>query len=83
MKEGKERARDDKMMENVYSICVYDILQGPTHPREKSTRLHQLNAKLIRLHNKRLQAVTVDARDPTMYQGEKPSLFHLTQGRKW
>jgi len=34
MTEGKERARDDKMMENVYSICVYDILQELTQPRE-------------------------------------------------
>jgi len=82
MTEGKERARDDKMMENFYSTCIYDILQEPTQPREKSARLRQLNAKIIRLYNKRLRAITVDARDPTIYQGENPSLFHLTQGRK-
>ena len=49
----------------------------------RSAILHQLKAKIIRLHNKRIQTITVDARDPTMYQGENPSLFHLIQGRKW
>ena len=82
MTERKERARNDKMMENFYYTCIYNILQEPTQPREKSTRLHLLKAKIIRLHNKRLQAITVDARDPTIYQGENSSLFHLIQGRK-
>ena len=81
MAEGKERARDDKMMENFHYTCIYDNLQGPTQPREKSIRIHQLMPKIIRLHNK-LQAITVYARDPTIYQGENPSLFHLIQGRK-
>ena len=78
---GKERARDDKMMENVYYTCIYDILQEPTQPRETSARLHQLKAKIIRLHNKRMQTITIDAKDPKMYQGENTSIFHLTQGR--
>jgi len=82
MTDGKERARDDKMIENFYYNCIYDILQEPTQPREKSIKLRQLKAKIIRLHNKRLQATTVDARDPTIYQGQNPPLFHLIQGRK-
>jgi len=80
--EGNEWARDDTMMENFYSTCIYDILQEPTHPRKKSARLHKLKAKIIRLHNKPLQTITVDASDPTIYSGENPSLFHLIQGRK-
>ena len=80
MTEGKERARDDKMMENFYHTCIYDILQEPTQPREKYTRLHQLKTKIIRLHNKRLQSITVDARDSKMYQRENPSLFHQNTG---
>jgi len=82
MTEGKERARDDTITENFYYTCIYDILQEPSQPREKSARLHQLKVKIIRLHNERLQTMTVDARDPTMYQGENPLLFHLLQGRK-
>ena len=82
MMEGKERARDDKMMENFYYSCIYDFLQEPTQPREMNARLHQLKAKIIRLHNKRMQTITIDARDPKMYQGENPSIFHLIQGRK-
>jgi len=70
------------MMEYFYYNCIYDILQEPTQPREKSARLHQLKAKIIRLHNKRMQTMTIDARDPKMYQGENPSIFHLIQGRK-
>jgi len=76
------RARDDKMIENFYYACIYDILQEPTQLREKSARLHQLKAKIIRLHNKRMQTITIDARDPKMYQGENPSIFRLIQGRK-
>ena len=82
MTEWNERARDDKMLENFYYTCIYDILQEPTQPREKSVRLHQLKAKIIRLHNKRMQTITIDARDPKMYQGENPSIFNLIQGRK-
>ena len=79
---GKERARDDKMMENFYYACRYDILQEPTQPKEKSASLHQLKAKIIRLQNKRMQTITIDARDPKMYEGENPSIFRLIQGRK-
>ena len=82
MTEGKERARDDKMMENFYYACRYDILQEPTQPKEKSASLHQLKAKIIRLQNKRMQTITIDARDPKMYEGENPSIFRLIQGRK-
>jgi hypothetical protein len=69
-------------MENFYCSCIYDILQEPTQPREKLAILHKLKAKIIILHNKRIQTLTVDARDTTTYQGETPSLFHLIQGRK-
>jgi hypothetical protein len=48
--DGKERARDNTMMEKFYYTCIYDILQEPTQPREKSARLHQFKAKIIRLH---------------------------------
>jgi len=57
MTEGKERARNDKMMESFYYTCIYYILQEPTQPRDKYTRLHQLKTKIIRLHNKRLQTI--------------------------
>jgi len=77
MTEWKERARNDTMMENFYYSCIYDILKEPTEPREKLARLHRLKAKIIKLHNKRLQTITIDARDPTIFQGENPSLFHL------
>jgi hypothetical protein len=82
MTEGKERARDDNIIENFYCTCIYDILQEPTQPRETSARLHHLKAKIIRLHNNRIQTITIDARDPKMYQAENPSIFRLIQGRK-
>ena len=82
MTEGKERAQFDTTMENYYCACIYDILQDQSHPGEKSVRLRQLKAKIIRLHNKRIQTIMVDTRDPTMYQGGTPSLFHLIESRK-
>ena len=82
MTEGKERTPEATRMENFYYSCIYDILQEATQPREKFAILHQLKAKIIRLQNKRIQTITVDARDPIMYQEKTPSLFHLIQGRK-
>ena len=68
--EGKERAREATMMEKFYYSCIYDILQEPTQPRQKVAILHQLKVKIIRLHNKMIQTLTLAARDLTMYQGE-------------
>jgi hypothetical protein len=83
VRDGREReGRDDTMMENIYYTCIYDILQEPTQPRAKFARLHHLKAKIIRLHKMRLRTITVGAKDPTMYQGQNPSLFRLIQERK-
>jgi hypothetical protein len=80
--EGKERMRTEVMNENSYYACIYDVLQDTIQHREKAARLNRLKAKIVRLHNKRLQAITIDTREPTMFQGESPSLFHLLQMRK-
>ena len=69
-------------MENVCYVCICDILQDLTQPRKESARLHQLKAKIIVRKNKQLQAMTCDARDSTMCQGQNPSLFHVIQRRK-
>jgi len=68
--EGKERVRTEDMNENFYYTCIYDVLQDPIQHREKAARLNHLKAKIVRLHNKRLQAITIDTHEPTMFQGE-------------
>jgi len=80
--EGKERVRTEVMNENFYNTCVYDVLQDLIQHREKAARLNHLKAKIVRLHNKRLQTITIDTHEPTMFQGESPTLFHLLQMRK-
>jgi len=67
MTEGKERAPNDTMMENLYYTCIYVILKEPTEPREKLASLHRFKAKIIKLYNKRLQTITIDARDTTIF----------------
>jgi len=75
--EGKERVRTEVMNENFYYACIYDVLQDPIQHREKGARLNHLKAKIVRLHNKRLQGMTIDTHEPTMFHGESSSLFHL------
>jgi DNA-binding transcriptional regulator LsrR (DeoR family) len=49
---------------------------------EKTHKLKRLKAKNLRLHNKRLQSIAIDAHEANLSQGEIPSVFHLLQMRK-
>jgi exonuclease III len=80
--EGKERVRTERMNEHFYYTCTYDVLQDPIQHREKVAKLNHLEAKIVKLHNNRLQAINIDTHEPTKFQGESPSLFHLLQMRK-
>jgi hypothetical protein len=80
--EGKERVRTEMINENFYYTCVYDLLQDPIQHGEKAARLNHFKAKIVRLHNKRLQVITNDMHEPAMFEGESPPLFHVLQMRK-
>ena len=68
--------------ETFYYACIYDILKDRRHPREKTPTLNHLKAKIVRLHSKRIQSITIDTKEATLFQEESPSLFHLLQMRK-
>jgi len=69
------------MIENICYSCIYGVLKDPIDRREKAARLNHLKAKIVRLHNERLQAITFDTREPATFQGKGPSLFFPLQMR--
>jgi hypothetical protein len=62
---------------NFYYVCIYSILKDRNYPREKTLTLNHLKAKTVRQHSKRVQSITIDTHEATLFQGEIPSLFHL------
>lgn len=40
-----------------------------------------MKAKTVKLHSKQLKSIIVDNHEPTIFQEESPSLFHLLQAR--
>ena len=68
--------------ENFHCACIYDIMKDHIHPREKTHTLSHLKSKIVRLHCKRIQSITVVTYESILFQGESPSLFHVLQMRK-
>jgi hypothetical protein len=53
------------------------MLLDPIQHIEKAARLNHLKAKIVRLHKKQLQAITIVTNEPAMFQGKSPSLSHF------
>jgi hypothetical protein len=62
-----------------YYFCIYDIWKNRRYPREKPSKLNHLIAKIIRLHSKRVQSITIDTHEGILFQ---PSLSHFLHMRK-
>ena len=45
------------------------------------TSLNYFNAKIVRIHSRRAQAVKIDTRDTLLSPVERPSLYHLLEMR--
>jgi hypothetical protein len=82
IKEGAAKSRKDMLNQNFYYACIYDILNNRRYPREKTPTLNHLKTKDCPTTQKRLQSVTIDTHEATLFHGESPTLFHLLQMRK-
>jgi hypothetical protein len=81
--EGTEKTRNGIRIENFYYECIYDVLQDSRHPRVKKPILNHLKAKIARINSKRFLSLPLDTHAPALFQGERPSIFHLLNMRKW
>ena len=82
IQEGVEQRRNHREMENQYYACIYDILRDDRPHAEKATELHRFKAKLIRLHNARMQSVMLDTEEADRMVGENPTLFQVLGRQK-
>ena len=80
--EGTVKRREETQMENFYYACLYDILQRPMQHAEKKAKLNHLQAKIVKLHNARLERGQIELRSPDIFQKERMSLFQLIKRRE-
>jgi hypothetical protein len=59
-KEQHERNKDYKLMENHLYQCIYDILRSDIPEPAKLPALQRYKAKIMRLHARRMDKVTLD-----------------------
>jgi len=77
-----ERRRDFQTLENFYYDCIYALVRiADTNP-SAIPALHHLNAKIVRLHAKRLQSSTTDITSADNIPGETPTLYQLLRTHK-
>ena len=69
-------------MENFYYACLYDILQLPIQHTVKRAAFHHLKAKIVKLHNVRLEQGKIELRSQDIFQDEGLSMFHLIKRRQ-
>jgi exonuclease III len=80
--EGTVIRREAIQMENFYYACLYDILRRPSPHEVKRTKLNQLKAKIIKLHNTKLQQGQPELRSPDFIQEERMSLYQMIKRRE-
>jgi len=61
---------------NFYYACIYYTLKDSRNPGEKTATLNRLNAKIVRLHSKRVQPITIDTHEATLFR-EKVRPFSI------
>jgi hypothetical protein len=55
-------------------VCIYDILENPGYPRDRTPLLNLPNAKIVRLHSNRAQTqirLTFSGRKPIPFRCSK------------
>ena len=67
--------------ENFYYFCIYDIWKDRRYPRQKTPKLNHLTAKIIRLHSKRVQSITIDKHEAILFQPSFSHLLHMPKRR--
>jgi glutamate synthase domain-containing protein 2 len=77
-----ERMRDHRAMDNNYYECIYERLKQPAHNADTRTVLQKLKAKIVHLHNIRLNQLLNDNNTAERTEGEQPTMYNVLQMRK-
>jgi hypothetical protein len=77
-----ERMRDHRTMENYYYECIYERLQQPAHIADTPTVLQKLKAKIVLIHNIRLNQLLIDNNTAERIEGKKPTMYNVLQMRR-
>jgi hypothetical protein len=77
-----ERMRDHRAMENYYYECIYESLQQPAHNVDTRSVLQKLKAKIVRLHNIRLNQLPIDNNTAERIEGEQPTMYNILKMRR-
>jgi hypothetical protein len=77
MRLGAEKRHQEREMENVYYYCICDILQNPEKRRRMLADVNNFKAKIVQLHNARMEAAKLDVEDRVTYKDEKASIYHI------
>jgi len=62
VREGTVKRREEMQMENIYYVCLYDILERPIQHAKKRAELNNLKDKTVKLHNARLARGQIEIR---------------------
>ena len=77
-----ERRRDNRILENFYYECIYDLVRTADTNPSAIPAIHHLNAKIVRLHAKRLQSSMLDITPADNVPGETPTLYQILRIHK-
>ena len=77
-----DRRRDHRDMENFYYQCIYERLQQPAPNAYTRAVLQKLKAKIVRLHNIRLNQLLIDNYATDRTEGEQPTTYNVLQMRR-
>jgi len=81
-REGADRRRDRRKMENFYYSAIYSALQDTTPQTTQAVALKKLKAKIIRLSCKHHLGMFIENGEQDRITGEEQSLHHLLKIRK-
>jgi hypothetical protein len=72
-----ESRRGKRRLEKFYYECIYDIIRAADQNPGAIAALHNLKAKLIRLHTQKFRMSMLDTADNDIPPGEPPTLHQL------
>jgi hypothetical protein len=68
IQEWTARTEEDVINEHCYYACKYDIWKDRRLPMEKKPTLNHLKDTIVRLYSKRVQFITIDTHEATLFQ---------------
>jgi len=81
-REGAERRRERRTLENFYYAAMYDTLDTPMEPGRKAIILKRLKARITALHYHEGRRIATNMEENEMMEGEEISIYQYIRARK-